>query len=42
MLPNLKKNDDGSLTLYFQKDNLGADKEVTDSSMPNDAIISTG
>ncbi len=27
MLPNMKKNDDGSLTLYLQKDNPGPDKE---------------
>jgi hypothetical protein len=27
MLPELKKNDDGSLTLYIQKDSPGADKE---------------
>src|SRR4029079_19773717 len=27
MLPNLKKNADGSLTLYIQKDSPGADKE---------------
>ena len=27
MLPNMKKNEDGSLTLYIQKDSPGADKE---------------
>jgi hypothetical protein len=27
MLPNMKKNADGSLTLYIQKDSPGADKE---------------
>ena len=27
MLPELKKNDDGSLTIYIQKDSPGADKE---------------
>lgn len=27
MIPELKKNEDGSLTLYIQKDNPGADKE---------------
>ena len=27
MLPDMKKNDDGSLTLYIQKDSPGADKE---------------
>ena len=28
MLPGMRKNDDGSLTLYIQKDNPGADKEA--------------
>src|SRR4029450_11987752 len=28
MLPELKKNDDGSLTLYIQKDSPGAEKEA--------------
>lgn len=28
MLPNMKKNSDGSLTLYIQKDSPGADKEA--------------
>ena len=27
MLPDMKKNEDGSLTLYIQKDSPGADKE---------------
>jgi hypothetical protein len=27
MLPNIKKNADGSLTLYIQKDSPGADEE---------------
>jgi len=27
MLPEMKKNADGSLTLYIQKDNPGAEKE---------------
>lgn len=38
MLANLKKNDDGSLTLYIQKDNPGADKESNWLPAPNDAI----
>ena len=38
MLPNLKKNDDGSLTLYIQKDNPGADKESNWLPAPNDTI----
>ena len=29
MLPEMKKNADGSLTLYIQKDSPGKDKEVT-------------
>ena len=29
MLPDMKKNEDGSLTLYIQKDSPGADKEAT-------------
>jgi len=28
MLPDMKKNEDGSLTLYIQKDSPGADKEA--------------
>jgi hypothetical protein len=28
MLPQMKKNSDGLLTLYIQKDSPGADKEV--------------
>ena len=28
MMPDMKKNDDGSLTLYIQKDNPGPDKEA--------------
>jgi hypothetical protein len=35
MLPNLKKNDDGSLTLYIQKDSPGADKESNWLPAPN-------
>jgi hypothetical protein len=36
MLPDMKKNEDGSLTLYIQKDNLGADKEANWLPAPND------
>jgi hypothetical protein len=35
MLPNLKKNDDGSLTIYIQKDSPGADKESNWLPAPN-------
>ena len=38
MLPNMKKNDDGSLTLYIQKDSPGADKESNWLPAPNDTI----
>lgn len=38
MLPNLKFNADGSLTLYIQKDNPGADKESNWLPAPNDTI----
>jgi hypothetical protein len=38
MLPNIKKNEDGSLTLYIQKDSPGADKESNWLPAPNDAI----
>jgi hypothetical protein len=38
MLPHLKKNGDGSLTLYIQKDNPGADKESNWLPAPNDTI----
>ena len=38
MLPNMKKNEDGSLTLYIQKDNPGADKESNWLPAPNDTI----
>ncbi len=38
MLPNMKKNDDGSLTFYIQKDNPGADKESNWLPAPNDTI----
>jgi hypothetical protein len=38
MLPQMKKNDDGSLTLYIQKDSPGADKESNWLPAPNDTI----
>jgi hypothetical protein len=38
MLSSLKKNADGSLTLYIQKDNPGADKESNWLPAPNDTI----
>jgi len=38
MLPDMKKNDDGSVTLYIQKDNPGADKESNWLPAPNDLI----
>jgi hypothetical protein len=38
MLPGMKKNADGSLTLYIQKDNPGADKESNWLPAPNDLI----
>jgi hypothetical protein len=36
MLPDMKKNADGSLTLFIQKDRLGADKESNWLPAPND------
>lgn len=38
MLPNLKKNADGSLTLYIQKDSPGSDKESNWLPAPNGPI----
>src|SRR5256886_3938179 len=38
MLPNMKENQDGSLTLYIQKDSPGADKESNWLPAPNDTI----
>jgi hypothetical protein len=35
---NMKKHADGSLTLYIQKDNPGADKESNWLPAPNDTI----
>ena len=38
MLPDMKKNADGSLTIYIQKDSPGADKESNWLPAPNDLI----
>jgi hypothetical protein len=38
MLPGMKKNPDGSLTLHIQKDSPGADKESNWLPAPNDEI----
>jgi hypothetical protein len=38
MLSGMKKNDDGSLTLYLQKDNPGPDKESNWLPAPDDTI----
>ena len=38
MLPGMKKNADGSLTLYVQKDSPGADKESNWLPAPNGPI----
>ncbi len=38
MLPNMKTNEDGSLTLYIQKDNPGADQESNWLPAPNGTV----
>ena len=38
MLPGMTKNEDGSITLYLQKDSPGADKEANWLPTPDDAI----
>ena len=38
MLPSMKKNDDGSLTIYIQHENPGADLEANWLPAPNDTV----
>ena len=38
MIPNMKKNTDGSLTIYIQKDSPGADEEANWLPAPNDTV----
>jgi len=38
MLPNMKMNEDSSLTLYIQKESAGKDKEANWLPAPNDEI----
>jgi hypothetical protein len=38
MLPGMRKNEDGSLTIHIQKDSPGADKEANWLPAPNDTI----
>lgn len=38
MLPNMKKNEDGSLTIYIQNENPGPDKQSNWLPAPNDTI----
>jgi hypothetical protein len=38
MMPDMKKNDDGSLTIYIQKDSPGADKEANWLPAPDGPI----
>lgn len=38
MIPDMKKNDDGSLTIYIQKDSPGKDKEANWLPAPNGSI----